>query len=61
MVYGAWHFMPLIKGCLQHAKFVTKTNNQIRAVFSRNFLECLQPEISSFLLFRVDISGLQII
>ena len=44
--------MPLIKGCLQHAKFVTKTNNQIRAVFSTNFLECLQPEISSVLLFR---------
>ena len=50
-----------MKGCLQHVKFVTKTNNQIRAVFSRNFLDCLQPEISSFLLFRVHISGLQII
>ena len=61
MVYGAWHFIPLMKGCLQHVKFVTKTNNQIRTVFSRNFLDCLQPEISSFLLFRVHISGLQII
>ena len=28
---------------------------------SRNFFECLQPEISSFLLSRVDITGLQII
>ena len=30
-------------------------------MFSRNFFECLQPGISSFLLFRVDITGLQII
>ena len=41
-------------------KCATKTN-QIRTVFTRNVLECLQPEISSFLSFRVDISGLQII
>ena len=30
-------------------------------MFSRNFFECLQPEISSFLLLRVDLTGLQII
>ena len=30
-------------------------------MFSRNFFESLQPEISSFLLLRVDITGLQII
>ena len=30
-------------------------------MFSRNFFENLQPEISSFLLLRVDITGLQII
>ena len=44
-------------------KCATKTN-QIRTVFSRNVLECLQPEIieiNPFLSFRVDISGLQII
>ena len=28
---------------------------------SRNFFDCLQPEISSQLLFWADISGLQII
>ena len=32
----------------------------IRAVFNSNFLECLQPDINPVLLFRVDISGLQI-
>ena len=59
---SAWRVIPLIEWCLQHIKFETKTHNQIRAVFSRNFFECLQPEnsSSSFLLFRVDISGLQI-
>ena len=61
MAYGAWRFILLIKWCLKHVKFATKTINQIRAVFSRNFLLCLQPEISSFLLFRIDISGLQIL
>ena len=35
--------------------------SQVRTVFSRNFFECLQPEISSFLLFRVDLTGLQFI
>ena len=30
-------------------------------MFSRNFFECLQPEFSSFLLLRVDLTGLQII
>ena len=30
------------------------------AVFSRNFFECLQPKTKSFLLFRMDMSGLQI-
>ena len=30
-------------------------------MFSRNFFENLQPEINSFLLLRVDITGLQII
>ena len=30
-------------------------------MFSRNFFENLQPEISSFLLLRVSITGLQII
>ena len=58
-MYGAWHFLLLIKCCLQHVKFATKTD-QVRTVFGRNFFECLQPEISSFLLFRVDISGLQL-
>ena len=51
MVHGA--SVPLIKLCLQHVKCATKTY-QIRTVFSRNVLECLQPEISSFLSFRVD-------
>ena len=32
----------------------------IKAVFNSNFLECLQPDINPVLLFRVDISGLQI-
>ena len=31
------------------------------AVFNRNFLECLQLDVSSFLLLRVDISSLQVI
>ena len=45
---------------------VTKTDNHdnydnhIMAVFSRNFFECLQPETKSFLLFRMDMSDLQI-
>ena len=36
-------------------------NNQKRTIFSRirNFLACLQPDTSSFLLLRVDISGLR--
>ena len=49
-----------LSDALQHVKFATRTN-QVRTVFSRNFFECLQPEISSFLLSRVDITGLQII
>ena len=40
--------------------FLEKSRHQIRAVFNRNFLECLQLDTSSFLLFRLDISGLQI-
>ena len=55
---GAWRVV--LKWCLQHVKFATRTN-QVRIVLSRNFFECLQREISSFLLSRVDITGLQII
>ena len=43
-----------------HVTFSAKSDDHIRAVFSRNFFECLQPESNSFLLFRVGISGLQI-
>lgn len=32
----------------------------IMVVFSRNFLQCLQLDVSSFLLLSVDISGLHI-
>ena len=60
MVYGAWHVLLLIKCFLQHVKFATKTD-QVRTVFVLNFFECLQPEISSFLLFREDISGVQLV
>ena len=55
---GAWRVV--LKWCLEHVKFATRTN-QVRTVFSRNFFECLHPEISSFLLPRADITGLQII
>ena len=58
MVHGA--SVPLIKWRLQHVKCATKTD-QIRTLFSRNIWESLKSEISSFLLFRVEISGLQII
>ena len=34
-------------------------HDQVRTVFGRNLFEYLQPEISSFLLFWVDIPGLQ--
>ena len=34
-----------VKCCLQHVKFATKTK-QVRTVFSKNFFECLQREIS---------------
>ena len=54
---GAWRVV--LKWCLEHVKFATRTN-QVRTVLSRNLFECLQPEISSFLLSRVDITGLQI-
>ena len=51
MAYDAWCVIPLLKWRLQHAY----------TVFSRNFFECLQPEISSFLLFRASIAGLEIV
>ena len=60
MVRGMWHVLLLIKCFLQHVKFATKTD-QVRTVFGRKFFECLQPEISSFLFFREDISGVQLI
>ena len=41
---GAWR---VACGAWRVAYGATKSNNEIRAVFSRNFFECLQPEISS--------------
>ena len=35
--------------------------SQARTFFNRNFLECLQLDISSLLLFSVDISGIYLV
>ena len=38
-----------------HIKSATKSNNQIRTVFGRNFLDFQQLEISSFLFYTENI------